>query len=34
MDDNEWAQMAVRRLINRALIDAETVLQWLEDLMD
>lgn len=34
MTDDEWAHNALRRLINRALIDAETVLQWIEDLME
>lgn len=34
MTDDEWAHIAVRRLITRALIDAETVLQWIEDLME
>lgn len=34
MTNDEWAHRAVRRLINRALIDAETVLQWIEDLME
>lgn len=32
--DDEWAHTALRKLINRALIDAETVLQWIEDLME
>lgn len=34
MTTDEWAHIAVRRLIHRALIDAETVLQWIEDLME
>lgn len=34
MTDDEWAHIALRRLIHRALIDAETVLQWIEDLME
>ncbi len=34
MTTDEWAHIALRRLINRAKIDADTVLKWLEDLMD
>lgn len=32
--DDEWAHTALRRLIHRARIDAETVLKWIEDLME
>lgn len=34
MTTDEWAHIAVRRLINRAKIDADTVLKWIEDLME